>query len=66
MSATLARIDLGTTRLKVAAFTPEGELLQQVATRHKETPGGPTGRTRRDGGASGISSSITPAEGRAS
>ncbi len=40
MSATLVCIDLGTTRLKVAAFTPEGELLQQVATRHKETPDG--------------------------
>ena len=40
MSATLVCIDLGTTRLKVAAFTPEGELLQQVATRHKETPAG--------------------------
>lgn len=40
MSATLVCIDLGTTRLKVAAFTPEGELLQQVATRHKETATG--------------------------
>lgn len=40
MSATLVCIDLGTTRLKVAAFTPEGALLQQVVTRHKETGDG--------------------------
>jgi len=35
MSETLVSIDLGTTRLKVAAFTPAGELLQHLAMRHK-------------------------------
>ena len=40
MSDTFVCIDLGTTRLKAAAFTSKGELLQQVATRHKETPDG--------------------------
>jgi len=35
MSETLVSIDLGTTRLKVAAFTPAGELLQHLAIRHK-------------------------------
>lgn len=34
MDALLA-IDLGTSRLKVAAFAPSGELLQQAAVRHK-------------------------------
>ena len=49
MSATLVCIDLGTTRLKVASFTPEGELLQHVATRHKETSDGQDpGRWWRD------------------
>ena len=32
--ATFLTVDLGTTRLKVAAFTPNGELLQQAAVRH--------------------------------
>ena len=32
---TFLTVDLGTTRLKVAAFAPNGELLQQAAVRHK-------------------------------
>lgn len=36
----LLAIDLGTTRLKVAAFAPSGELLQQLAVRHKDGDGG--------------------------
>ncbi len=33
--AELLTLDLGTTRLKAAAFAPTGELLRQVAVRHK-------------------------------
>ena len=40
MSLTLLGIDLGTTRLKVAAFAQDGALLRQVTTRHVAGPAG--------------------------
>jgi gluconokinase len=38
VKAILLGIDLGTTRLKVSAFSPDGTLHQQCAKRHREHP----------------------------
>ena len=48
MTDAFITIDLGTTRLKVAAFDPEGRLLHQVARRHKQLRDGDAVRQDAD------------------